>query len=409
MRRKIQLLIWVFCAAIIYCGAASLLTANEADDVGATEGNDNTAALEWGFKFASAIPVKPHIVDRGKSQYSILEQYLEAGLPDGAAALVDQIADWRRCLFNADLAFYYAEKNDGEKANRYLAAAGACRNGIDGWQAGWQKDRVLLRMAEVQVMAGQWGAVEKTEAELPAEFAARTTALRFSRMAGPEDYERRLNQLQPMESSEHMEVQRDVALAYIGILRQLGKDATAEQRNTLQTCIYALSEKLPLLVQHEVLCSLIRAAFDAGHGDMGREVLNDAVNKLKQRDLNARFDVSILSELAGIWQIAAGDSRRSASLLDEAKKLLANGGLKGQDRITSLTALALGHGICGHEDAAWDYFTEALQIAASLVNARPRAMAITEICNGIAHWGALLPNDMAEALARLYTALGDPW
>lgn len=409
MKRKLQFIICVFCTAIIYLGVAPLLKVNEADAAGTSEVNNSAVALEWGFKFASAIPVKPHIVDRSKSQYSVLEYYLEADLTDDAAIQAARIADWRRCLFNADLAYYYTEKKDSPKVAQYIGAAFDCRNGIDGWQAGWQKDRVLLRIAEAQVMAGQWGDVEKIEEELPSEFAARTTALRFSRMDGPADYEKRLDQLKPLEISEHMEVQRDVALAYIEILKQLGNGATDEQCATLQARIYRLSEKLPLMVQHEIFCSLSRDAFEAGHGDMGRDVLNDATGKMTRRELNARYDVAALSELARIWQVLAGESRKAASLLEKAETLMSGSGLKSTNRVAPLVSLALGYGVCGKEDDAWNYVAMALHAAESQVNARPRAIAITEICNGIARWGAPLSKDIEKELIRLHEGLGDPW
>jgi hypothetical protein len=396
-------------AFLIHFASLACLESKKSDEDLASVDDDKTEALEWGFKFASAIPVKPHIADRSKSQYQILEVYLERDMPDEMAESASRIADWRECLSYADLAVHFALKSRDEKVQDYINLAKECRNRLTGWKRSWQRDRILLRIAEAQVISGQFDAAEKSESELPAESASLARTLRLSRIDGPVDYENSVTKLQSMENSKHMEVQRDVARAYLQILRQMGPKATAEQCSFLQARVYGLVENLPQLLQHEILCSLSRAAFAAGRKEMGCRILEDAEKRLKLRQLKARFDVATLTELSRIWAKEGQDLQRAESILNEAKDLLLKSGLKGTDRVTALISLAEGYVDFGNRDAAWDYFRQALQTAGLQTNARPRAMAITQICAAIGRWGLPLPDDMVKEITRHYEALGNPW
>jgi hypothetical protein len=228
-------------------------------------------------------------------------------------------------------------------------------------------------------------------------------------MDDPGDYNKKIDRLKVIENSEHLEVRRDVARAYIAILTQLGLEVTDEQFATLRTRVYELAETLPQLIEHEVLCSLSHAAFAAEQREMGSSVLQYAEKQLKRRELKARFDVKALVELAKIWIVGANDSQRAGSLLDEAKDLCMKGRLRGTDQVRALISLAQGYGIYGDHDAAWDYFRQAIQNAALQVNSRPRAMNLTEICAAIGEWDVPWPDDIAMEMVRLYEALGDPW
>ncbi len=406
--KYIKLLITVF-ALLIFIAGAILLKEMEPGGARPSADPDKTGALEWGFKFASAIPETPHLADRSKSQYEVLQVFLLRHMPDEAAKRADRIADWRECLSYGDLAVYFADKGMDEKAQFFIEQAQECTGKLTGWQTSWQKDRVFLRTAEAQVKTGRLKAAEKTESQLPVESALQVKTLRISRIRGPEDFEKSVKQLEGMESSEHMEVRRDVARAYIGILRKLGAKATDEQWASLQARVVDLTGRLPRLLQHETLCSLGRVAFAAGRTETGCRILEDAEDHLKSRGLNTRFDVVSLAELAGIWHEVARNSGRAESLLNEAKELLMKSGLRGMDQVRALISLAGAYRIQGSPDAAWDFCRRALHIAGSQTNARPRAMAITEICAAIGGWEKPLPEDMEKQMTRLYSALGEPW
>jgi hypothetical protein len=410
MKKKNEIItIMTVCTILFFVSGTALLWARETGARQTSSGTDKTEALEWGFKFASAIPVKPHLIDRSKSQYQILEVYLERDMPDEVAQRASRIVDWRACLSYADLAVYFAREDQEEKVSQYSERARECGDRLVDWETSWQRDRVLLRIAEAQVTAGQLKAAEETEAELPAESAGQARTLRLSLMDGPDDYVKKINQLKSMENSEHMEVRRNVARAYIAILTQLDFEVTDEQSATLRTRVYEVAETLPQLMQHEVLCSLSRAAFTASQEEMGRDALEYAEKQLRKHELKARFDVKALTELANIWVEGAGDFQRAESLLYEAKDLLMKGRLKGTDQVRALISLAQGYGIHGSHEEAWDLFRQALQTADAQVNARPRAMNLTEICAAIGEWGVPWPDDVAKEMKRLYETLGDPW
>jgi hypothetical protein len=411
MNRIKIIYIAVFCTVCAFFIDVHNGRSAELGDTSYTGEEAEIEALEWGFKFASAIPLKPHVVDRSKSQYSVLKAYLEMDMPGKVIKFAGRIADWRRCLLFADLAVYFAENDQNIQAKQYIERAGECRNKLQGFQASWQQERILLRIAEAQVTAGQWEMVEKTEAELPPEVAALTTALRFSRgeMDNPADFNKRLDELRAMEASEHFEVQRDVARAYIAILNRLGAAATEEQCTTLKTRVYELAGKLPLLLQNETLFSLGHAAFNSEKRELGYEVLNYTLEKFKHRELNPRYDVALLSALAQIWDEAAGESPRAESTLQDAADLLKKSSLKSADRVNALISIGKGYGLHGDANAAWDCFFQALRTAGMEKNSRPRAMMATNICIGIAQWGVPLTNDMTAEFSALYRSLANPW
>ncbi|MBN1830783.1 MAG: hypothetical protein JW896_01590 [Deltaproteobacteria bacterium] len=409
MKKKIGISIMTVSVILICFAGTAFLMARKSGIHQTSIGTEKIAALEWGFKFASAIPVTPHLVDRSHSQYLILEAYLDRDMPDQAAEHASRIADWRECLSYADLAVYFAQKKHDKKVSDYSKRARVCADRLIDWETSWQRDRVLLRITEAQAIVGQSWAAEKTEAQLPVESAVQARTLRLSRMDSPDDYKKKIDRLKSIENSENMEVRRDVARAYIAILMQLGPAVTDKQIVTLQTRVYKLAETLPQLMQHEILCSLSRTAFSVGQEGRGRDVLEYAEKQLKRRELKARFDVKTLVTLAEIWDEKAGDSQHAQSLLDEAKDLFMKGRLKGTDQVRALISLAQGYGIHGDHEAAWYFFRQAIQIAGLQVNARPRAMNLTEICAAIGQWSVPWPDDIEKEMIRLYEALGDPW
>lgn len=409
MKNKNRIIVLILWTSLICCFMSGVSEGTERCETSISESGYHMEALQWGFMFASAIPVKPHVVDRSKSQYDALRAYLDCNMPDQAAEQAGCIADWHKCLCYADLSMYYVQKAEVEKIQHYLQQARDCCDELTGWQKSWQKDRVLLRIAEVQVMAGQLENAEKTEAELPADIVDMARIIRFSRLNAPEDYGKAVKQLQSMESSGSMEVKRDIAKAYIGILRQLGTKATKEHCDFLRTRVYDVSQQLPRLIEHEILRLLSRTAFSANQQETGRNVLEYAEKQVKKHNLKARYDVKSLAALAEIWHQEARHPKRCDSLLREAGDLLNKSGLKGIYRVPALISLAKGYGIQKKHDTAWDYFRQSLEAVRFQKNARPRAMALTEICVAMGRCGCSVPEDIQKEFKQFYKELGRPW
>jgi len=72
-------------------------------------------------------------------------------------------------------------------------------------------------------------------------------------------------------------------------------------------------------------------------------------------------------------------------------------------------AVAGGYAAVRAEHQARQHFATGLDLAAQLINARPRALAVVELCRAMGVAGMTLTKAEQGRLQALYDGLGAPW
>ena len=381
-----------------YCNLTSPDPSHSSVDLKRVE-SDQTQALEMAFRVASRIPVNPHVSDRSKAQYEVLQNYLALGLIEEAAKMANKIINWRRGILYTDAAEYYARRKDEEKMNEYLALASEFADSIEGFNAGWQKQRVIGRIATVLAIAGLFEKAKEMTLKDPGTATLGVREEELVRIHARGNHEEAMKELKVMEDSKHWEVHECVAKVYLRILKSLGKDAAPERSNTIRDRFYAVVKKLPALKQLPLYCSFSRIAFEIDRKDLGKEALDTVEGDLNRRKLDATFDIANLVELANVYDKVVGESKIAESTLNRAKELLSKSEfLPSMKRVNANLALAVGYAGHANRQQAWHYFRQALKIANEQKNGRPRALAVADVCTAIARSSLPLPTDVKNSV-----------
>jgi hypothetical protein len=114
----------------------------------------------------------------------------------------------------------------------------------------------------------------------------------------------------------------------------------------------------------------------------------------------------MLAMVARAWG-RIGEKDRAAGLLREAERAIANA--QDIERPGIAAFVAAGWLSLGDTKEAWRIYGQAIDAAASLVNARPRALAAVEICRSVGREKAVLDPAARGRLETLHKGLKAPW
>src|SRR5262245_19760850 len=120
--------------------------------------------LELAFDSASALPLKPHIRNRAKSQEEVVTTCFELDQPHRALLYADKMPTWRQGAAYAEYAYYCAKHNATSEVQHYLDLAGKIADDVKGDDAqDWQRDRIRAKIAKTHVVLGQTKEAEEFE------------------------------------------------------------------------------------------------------------------------------------------------------------------------------------------------------------------------------------------------------
>jgi tetratricopeptide (TPR) repeat protein len=225
------------------------------------------------------------------------------------------------------------------------------------------------------------------------------------------DLERARDVLAQMGESKHWEVKQAGAEGLIRVVGLLGDGLDEQTCIKIREQVDRAAAELPWLLRHQLKCSLAKALLEAGHPVQGLALLDAATREIRERDQNPRFDPPALVELATVYDESAADSALAVELMTRAEDVYATsaGHLPAMDRVGLLVSLVEGNAKLGRSDQAIEHFNEALGLASDMVNGRPRALAIAELCGAAGRSGLQLPASVLEALDRELVRQVDTW
>ncbi|HKQ60147.1 MAG TPA: hypothetical protein VJS92_02610, partial [Candidatus Polarisedimenticolaceae bacterium] len=102
-----------------------------------------------------------------------------------------------------------------------------------------------------------------------------------------------------------------------------------------------------------------------------------------------------------------GDPERARTLLGEAEGLVP--GVLDLDRAANFANIAASYLALGDDVAMWRLYALAFDAAETLANARPRVLAVVEICRSLGRNRVELNPRTRERLDALLAGLHEPW
>jgi hypothetical protein len=360
------------------------------------------AALDWAFRFASAIVSDPK--DMGKAQAAVVWDYATAGAWHQAIDAADHVEGWRRGTSYADLATALAKLGRKDEARAMIAKAEAFRGTITGWQ----NPRIAAHVAnawaalgEVDRAVGLASAVALEDAQ---QYAGRKAATVASSRAVRGDYEGAAAELDGLAGAKDIDDAWWRAAGYLEIARQ--SSFPRETRAKALAAARAAADSIPTWKKAEALESIAELYREQRFPKEAREAVAEADRIVVALPDTMPIKAPLLSNCARAWG-ALGKNQRARELLNQVEGLAPM--VQPIDRPAVYANAAASYAGLDDGASARRLYGVAFDEAGSLVNARPRALAVVEICRSMGRAGLELDSGTRTRLETLYAGLKDPW
>lgn len=358
--------------------------------------------LDYGFRFASAIQTDPK--SKGREQTRILMIYLSQQREDTARELAHQVEGWWRGVALAEVAVRLASEGRAEEARALIAEAEAVRATIKGWQS----PRISVHVAHALALLGDEEGSRKA-----ADIALRDDAEQYGGQvvagaadghAARGDFDAAMAELQALDAEKEQMATWWRTSGYI----ELGKQErfTREQRSKALSAALESARGVPGWQQVDALRLVALELFALGEKATAFEALEAAEELIGPIGGRPTRSPTLLAGVARTWA-KIGRPKRARKLLEEAEQSVL--GYPNLDRPGLYAQVATAQAARGDEKEAWRLVDLALDSAATLTNARPRATAVVEICRWMGIEKVPLTDAARARLDLLYEGLGDPW
>jgi hypothetical protein len=359
-------------------------------------------AFDYAFKFASAIVKDPK--DMGKAQEAVVWDLTTAGAWRDAAAAADKVEGWRRGTAYANLAIALAKSGRKDEASAMITKAEAFRTTIEGWQ----NLRIASHIAAAYAALGDKvkaaalaGAVATEDAQQYAGMSAATVA---TGLAARGDFDGASRELDRLEHRSDLDDAWWRTAGYLDLSRQ--KALTEEQRVKALASARRSAEGIPGWRKAEALESIADEYRKHGMKDDARSAVGQARTILAALPDTMPIKAPLLSNCARA-SAELGDAEAARAMLRQVESLAP----RVQDIERPIVYANAASSFAAMKDAASAkrLYRLALDDARALVNARPRALAVVEICRSIGKSGVALDAATRTSLDALYAGLKDPW
>ncbi|MFN7967506.1 MAG: tetratricopeptide repeat protein [Acidobacteriota bacterium] len=386
---------WLTLAALVAVGSTAV-AATQQSKIARNE------ALETAMRFASAITADPK--DMSGAQADVVAEYVSLGNLDRAIELADSVTLWRRGVVYADIANALAQAGRKDDAQRMLQKAIEFRSGVEGWQG----PRIDAHVAQVYATLGETEKAREMSrrlAESDRQYAGRDIAAEASGLAAQGEFDQALSHVSKRETKDP-DIQEAwwSTASYIGLARQ----ATAPREKRLLALEKARRSAAGIdgWKQAEALGSIADTYRELEVKERAEEALGAAQSLIAALPDGEAAKPALLANLSrGFSKL--GDKERAAQLLTRAEPLVASS----MDLARAAVYANIGNSWqqLGRPADALRLYDQALDAAEGLVNARPRALSIVQVCRSLGRSGLELTPALRARLDRIFTGLKAPW
>lgn len=358
-------------------------------------------ALERAFAFASAIETDPK--DKAMAQSAVALEALALEDGEQAAALADEVSGWQRGVLYAEIAAWHGKAGRPEQARAFLAKA----EEFQRTQEGWQGPRIRAHVATALSALGDADAAHAINdglAQNDRQYNGMAVVSNARLVARRSGFDAAMAEIRKTEQETDYEFALGRASAYL----ELGENAsfTPEQRLKALRAARATAEEVAVWSRADLLVSAGKSFAKLDAQKDTKEALEAATALGRSLATTSMVRAGVLSNVSLAW-IEAGDAARARDLLNDAATGLKD--IQAIDRPEMLARIAAVTVKLPDADLAKARFDEALAQAATLTNARPRALAAVGVCRALARAGVIPDADLSARLDALRKGLRAPW
>lgn len=358
-------------------------------------------ALDWGFEFASAIVSDEK--DRSRAQESIVLEYALSGDLDEAAKRAERMDGWRQGVAFAEVAAELGRRGKPDEARRVLGKAEVVRTKTQGWQG----LRIASHIAWAEAILGDRDRSTRqaeTLAEADRQYAGKAAATLAISLTREENVEEALRVLAAVDSSADPDSGWWKFYGHIEASRvpTLGK----KERRRLLDAGRSAAGKLAPWLRVENLPILALEYRKVGRKKEARSCLEESEAIVREMGDREPLKGPLAAEVARAWA-QLGVPEKGRDLLASVDPTVEKVPVIEQPAV--LANLAAAWMLAGDETISSRLLDEALDRAGSLVNARPRALAVVEICRTMGRFDLALTPEREARLRTMREGLGDPW
>ena len=395
LRWKTKALCWA--AGLAASAMLALLTGCGSSGGGRPAAAAHAQPLDYGWSFACAITNSAiDLSDRSQCQERVALAYLAAGEVEKARACALQIEDWQKGMALAKVAEWYAVHGQAAKAEAMLPELEAC-----GFIAkDWQRDWLRVAITRVRALLGRDQEVIQSVSNFAGHAnlggdAAASLALMLARTGQVDDAKTVLSNLARMNG---LDAAASRAQGYLDLVAAGRLDPKTAP--DVLTNAWDATDRIKPYRRWEVQMTVIEAMATHDLAAEAREHLEEvASNVVATVKLPPEVRASILSQGALLWK-RLGEPQRGVDLLHAAEQTVTNK-LEVIFQPEAYAKLAEGYAAAGDAAQAHALYTRALDIAAGLVNRRPRAIAGVDVCVSLAGHTEVIDTGIQERLDRL--------
>lgn len=370
--------------------------------------------LDLAFESATRIPVYPHIKDRSRAQYEVVESALKLNQPQRALGYIERIDNWRRGAGYADLAMYYAQHQREPEVQRYLDLAHKiAEEGVSLPQASenvpqeWRRDHIRTKIAQTYARLGMIAQAHTYETGVEDSEVGKVAAV-LADVDTITPLDEQIKGLDDFVTQGKMEITQNAIEGFNQLYENHYQDA--DRRRLIEDKIKTSWNGLPIIFRVRTLQRLADIALK--HNDANKAI--ECVNEAQQIIDTYRWDLEYLIPLqaqsialryrAGLTDQSLADAAALLDRFDVEKEAIVN-----VFRVRTLIALSETFRVLGDMQAALSVYKKAAEESVDNPNSRPRAEDLAAICCYMAAVELEPDAELWTKIHQIHKGLGQPW
>ena len=298
----------------------------------------------------------------------------------------------------------FVEKPSLDKAREFLARADEVRRVTSDWGA----PRIAAHSAEALALLGDVEKATVVAAELtrddPRQYTGRSAASLSAGLAQRGDFAGAMARLDGLKNDKDFDTTWWRTTGYLDLARR--SSFTETQRRQAIEAARRSADGIAGFKRGEALIDVGREFSRQGAADAAREALTVAESIIAPLPATQPDKAVLMSQLATVWG-TVGDRTRARKLLKRAESEAPSAPVI--DRPAGLARIGGAFWTLGDREASSKLFDRAFTDAGGLVNARPRALAVVEICRSLGRDAVVVGPEFQARLDSLFAGLRDPW
>lgn len=360
--------------------------------------------LETAFKTASKIPSKPHIKDKSKTQQMVVMTCLSINQPNLALKYINEISNWRKGVCYAELAYYFAEKGQTDKVQKFLdmAEVTASEN-IDDKRS----SRIKVKIAQTYTFLKQNKQSQNFQRDLE-EFDTGKVAQTKAIIADANSFEQQISFLDELIAIGSFDVTKNALNAYIQLYNRFYSEP--DKRDFIKEKIISSWRPIPIPIRVELLVKLAQFAVSNDDPNNATAILELAQQIIDEHKWLPQTKIPMIADVAKV-RFAAGDKDKAIGQVDELWNLYnAN-----SEKITNiyragiLRPLAQAYKSMDKVEKSLMIYKRAVEEGIANPNSRPRAEDLAATCCSMALNEVEPDAQLWSRINQIYEELGQPW